>query len=533
MSRKLNAQERADIEAIRDALCKAMSPAQRSLASGIASGLVRSRGKRVTEKDLDRILGKYEDTEAGKGLRDLVKSEVLGPAEDGDGFELAVHGVVEEDEADAQAADDAEAQTQAGDAGERPEDGDPEPVSPAEAADVTAADGAPDAADAADGDDDGQAETSQPEAAGPSPTGGAPSSDQGETNESPSQGTPSAGDQAVPKADAAPAQDGVKPAREGGRHSRRSPRRLRKRGRDEDSVQGKPAGTGSGPNAERSLSHVPYVRRGGEADVEAREKILQLDQRFWLNGWLLSHPSAYTMYEPELKAINEALSDGMLPGDITRRQLAYQMGGDEKFFEYGSDGFKLLRAMGVEDIVRHRPMPKADLIFHAPRRRKHMRVLVTENLDPWLDVHDLMYEDGRTTVLGERIHAVVLGGGTPVLERNRLALLLDSLGADSVEVLYWGDIDRAGLEIMDKLRAVLGERYPFASFVPAYRLMVQRAMERYPNPEDNEATGQVNIEVGDLSLLLSGMSEEEAAYATAVIEGCRLIPQEILTRRDL
>jgi hypothetical protein len=41
MSRKLNAQERADIEAIRDALCKAMSPAQRSLASGIASGLVR------------------------------------------------------------------------------------------------------------------------------------------------------------------------------------------------------------------------------------------------------------------------------------------------------------------------------------------------------------------------------------------------------------------------------------------------------------------------------------------------------------
>ena len=239
------------------------------------------------------------------------------------------------------------------------------------------------------------------------------------------------------------------------------------------------------------------------------------------------------MYEPELKAINEALSDGMLPGDITRRQLAYQMGGDEKFFEYGSDGFKLLRAMGVEDIVRHRHMPKADLIFHAPRRRKHMRVLVTENLDPWLDVHDLMYEDGRTTVLGERIHAVVLGGGTPVLERNRLALLLDSLGADSVEVLYWGDIDRAGLEIMDKLRAVLGERYPFASFVPAYRLMVQRAMERYPNPEDNEATGQVNIEVGDMSLLLAGMTEEEAAYATAVIEGCRLIPQEILTRRDL
>ena len=275
------------------------------------------------------------------------------------------------------------------------------------------------------------------------------------------------------------------------------------------------------------------MRRGNESDAQARQRIVALDPRFWMNGWLLSHPGAFTMYERELTAINDVLTDGMLPGDITRRQLAYQMGGDEKFFEYGSDGFRLLRAMGMEDVVRHRPMPKPDLVYHAPRRRKHMRVLVTENLDPYLDVHDLMYEDGRTQILGERVHAVVLGGGTPVLEHNRLSLLLDTLGADSVEVLYWGDIDRAGVDLMMKLRAELGEKYKFSSFSPAYGLMVRRAMERFPDPTDNESTGQANIDVPDMSLVCEGMSAEEADYARTVVESCGLIPQEILTKRDL
>ena len=281
------------------------------------------------------------------------------------------------------------------------------------------------------------------------------------------------------------------------------------------------------------MSEVPYVRRGGEAEAELRQRIVALDQRFWMNGWLLSHPGAFALYEKELTALNDFLANGTLVGELTRRQLAYQMGGDEKFFEYGSDGFKLLRAMGVEDLIRHRPMPKADLLYHAPRRRKHMRVLVTENLDPWLDVRDLMYEDGRSQILGERIHAVVLGGGMPVLETNRLHLLLDTLGADSYEVLYWGDIDRAGFDIFLKLQALLEGKFEVKPFVPAYQLMCDRAMERFPDPKDNEKTGQVNIEVPDPSPVLEGLTPEAADYARAVVENCSLVPQEILTKRDL
>ncbi len=282
-----------------------------------------------------------------------------------------------------------------------------------------------------------------------------------------------------------------------------------------------------------NLSDVPYVRRGGESETALREQIVQLDPRLWMNGWLLSHPGAFTLYERELRGIDAALQEGELPGDLTRRQLAYKMGGNEKFFEYGADGHKLLRAMGADDLIGHRLVPKADMLYHVPRRRKSMKILVTENLDPWLDVRDLMYEDGRSLILGERVHGVVLGGGNPVIENNRLSGLLETLGAETIEVLYWGDIDRAGLNLLQRLQAMLEGRYKVTPFMPAYRLMLERAMERYPDPDQNERTTQDNVEVQDFSSMLEVLSDEQAAYFSSIIQKCGLIPQEILTKQDL
>lgn len=282
-----------------------------------------------------------------------------------------------------------------------------------------------------------------------------------------------------------------------------------------------------------NLSDVPYVRRGGESETALREQIVRLDPRLWMNGWLLSHPGAFTLYERELRGIDAALQEGELPGDLTRRQLAYKMGGNEKFFEYGADGHKLLRAMGADDLIGHRLVPKADMLYHVPRRRKSMKILVTENLDPWLDVRDLMYEDGRSLILGERVHGVVLGGGNPVIENNRLSGLLETLGAETIEVLYWGDIDRAGLNLLQRLQAMLEGRYKVTPFMPAYRLMLERAMERYPDPDQNERTTQDNVEVQDFSSMLEGLSGEQAAYFSSIIQKCGLIPQEILTKQDL
>lgn len=324
-------------------------------------------------------------------------------------------------------------------------------------------------------------------------------------------------DAPVAEATAEPAADEQSNGRSGGR--------ARVRGRGRRGLERRSRGD--------NLSDVPYVRRGGESETALREQIVQLDPRLWMNGWLLSHPGAFTLYERELRGIDAALQEGELPGDLTRRQLAYKMGGNEKFFEYGADGHKLLRAMGADDLIGHRLVPKADMLYHVPRRRKSMKILVTENLDPWLDVRDLMYEDGRSLILGERVHGVVLGGGNPVIENNRLSGLLETLGAETIEVLYWGDIDRAGLNLLQRLQAMLEGRYKVTPFMPAYRLMLERAMERYPDPDQNERTTQENVEVQDFSPMLEGLSDEQAAYFSAIIQKCGLIPQEILTKQDL
>lgn len=329
---------------------------------------------------------------------------------------------------------------------------------------------------------------------------------------------------AAEPADAPAAEVTVEPAADE-QSNGRSGGRARVRGRGRRGLERRSRGD--------NLSDVPYVRRGGESETALREQIVQLDPRLWMNGWLLSHPGAFTLYERELRGIDAALQEGELPGDLTRRQLAYKMGGNEKFFEYGADGHKLLRAMGADDLIGHRLVPKADMLYHVPRRRKSMKILVTENLDPWLDVRDLMYEDGRSLILGERVHGVVLGGGNPVIENNRLSGLLETLGAETIEVLYWGDIDRAGLNLLQRLQAMLEGRYKVTPFMPAYRLMLERAMERYPDPDQNERTTQDNVEVQDFSSMLEGLSDEQAAYFSAIIQKCGLIPQEILTKQDL
>ena len=335
---------------------------------------------------------------------------------------------------------------------------------------------------------------------------------------------PAAEPAAAEPADAPAAEATAEPAADE-QSNGRSGGRARVRGRGRRGLERRSRGD--------NLSDVPYVRRGGESETALREQIVQLDPRLWMNGWLLSHPGAFTLYERELRGIDAALQEGELPGDLTRRQLAYKMGGNEKFFEYGADGHKLLRAMGADDLIGHRLVPKADMLYHVPRRRKSMKILVTENLDPWLDVRDLMYEDGRSLILGERVHGVVLGGGNPVIENNRLSGLLETLGAETIEVLYWGDIDRAGLNLLQRLQAMLEGRYKVTPFMPAYRLMLERAMERYPDPDQNERTTQDNVEVQDFSSMLEGLSDEQAAYFSAVIQKCGLIPQEILTKQDL
>lgn len=285
----------------------------------------------------------------------------------------------------------------------------------------------------------------------------------------------------------------------------------------------------------RTLSRLDTVRKQTRELDNVRRKIIDLDPRLWINGWLLSTPDAYTLYERELRALDAAIAGrpGLGDGTLSLRELSYRVFGDEKFLALESEGRKLLHLIGLSDIVTSRPQVKLELLHHIPRRHRHMRLVVSENLDPWVNMRNAMYADGRKRILGERVHGVVFGNGYLVDDPHKLPDLVAALDAEDVTVLYWGDIDRAGLSILAKLSDMADGRFAVEPFVPAYRLMLRRAMDRFDDPLDNEPTDQGTVQVRGLDLLEASLKKREAAYLRGVIDGARLIPQEILTAQDL
>ena len=285
----------------------------------------------------------------------------------------------------------------------------------------------------------------------------------------------------------------------------------------------------------RTLSRLDTVRKQTPELAGVRRKIIDLDPRLWINGWLLSTPDAYVLYERELRALDAALAGRPSLGDgsMSLRELSYRVFGDEKFLALESEGRKLLHLMGLSGIVCSRPQVKLELLHHIPKHHRHLRLVVSENLDPWVNMRNAMYLDGRKRIFGERVHGVVFGNGYLVDDPHKLPDLLATLGADDVTVLYWGDIDRAGLSILAKLADMAAGRFEVEPFAAAYRLMLRRAMERFPDPLDNEATDQNGVQVRGLELLEGSLKKREAAYLREVVENARLIPQEILTAEDL
>ncbi len=285
----------------------------------------------------------------------------------------------------------------------------------------------------------------------------------------------------------------------------------------------------------RGLAGLDTIRKQSPELNDVRRQIIDLDPRLWINGWLLSTPDAFLRYERELRALDAALAGGATLGDgtLSLRELSYQLFGDEKFLAVESDGRKLLHLMGVTDVVSCRPQVRLELLHHIPKHRRHLRIVVSENLDPWVNMRNALFLDGRKKILGERVHGVVFGNGYLVDDPRKLPDLLDTLGADDVRVLYWGDIDRAGLSILARLVDMADGRFSVEPFAPAYQKMLRRAMRRFPDPLQNEETDQRSVRVTGLELMEGVLDEKEMAYLCTVVESARLIPQEILTARDL
>lgn len=478
MAQKLTEQEQRTLSALTKALSKNLPVALRSASGGIASKMVRLHKETMDEDELARILAAYGDD--GSALEQLVEAGVLVAVDGGYAIgelsqQLAVRGATE------LAGPSAQGSTDLVKPAKRParERGTCERRARSRRGDRDAGD------QSAAGERHASAE--QPAAAKqPAPV------------DQPTAKAPAPADRPT-----APAPDSATPR----------------------------------PRESNALAKAACVRKQTPELNAIRLKIIDLDPRLWINGWLLSTPSAYTAFERELRALSAAIDGEPTIGDgtLTRRELSYRIFGNEKFLAIEGEGTKLFRLMGVANLLRCKQTPKVEVVYYVPKPKKHLKLVVSENLDPWSNVRDALYLHGRKRILGKRVHGAIFGNGHLVRSASKLRDCLESLGAEQVTLRYWGDLDRAGLDLLASLVELTDGREDVTvePFVPAYRLMLARAMKRRPNPLDNEAVDQhVPYEPG-LALLRPYLTDDQARYLAALLEADRLIPQEIVTAADL
>lgn len=268
-----------------------------------------------------------------------------------------------------------------------------------------------------------------------------------------------------------------------------------------------------------------------------RERICAMDKRIWQNDWLLNRPVAMERFLPALEIVDRELRENDVIGSagVSRRELSYRLFGSEKAIAGDKDVKAMLKGTGLDRFLRYRIDASVNLEHFVPRRHERMRILVSENLDPYRTVRAKLFEHGSRRILGQRIDGAVYAQGCALdAKMGDLLNLQESLGAKDVEFLYWGDLDRAGMAELQRLTETAREfGVRIRPFGAAYRKMIQLAQERFPVASMNEPTVQASVGNAGTDVIAGGLSEPELSYAAQVLAANRRIPQESLTAEEL
>ena len=268
-----------------------------------------------------------------------------------------------------------------------------------------------------------------------------------------------------------------------------------------------------------------------------RERICAMDKRIWQNKWLFNRPASMERFLPALEIVDRELRENDVIGSagVSRRELSYRLFGSEKAIAGDKDVKAMLKGTGLDRFLRYRIDASVNLEHFVPRRHERMRILVSENLDPYRTVRAQLFEHGSRRILGQRIDGAVYAQGCALdAKMGDLLNLQESLGAKDVEFLYWGDLDRAGMAELQRLTETAREfGVRIRPFGAAYRKMIQLAQERFPVASMNEPTVQASVGNAGTDVIAGGLSEPELSYAAQVLAANRRIPQESLTAEEL
>lgn len=209
-----------------------------------------------------------------------------------------------------------------------------------------------------------------------------------------------------------------------------------------------------------------------EQEHDYSEEIRKLHPMLQSNGWLISHQLDYKKYISELNQINTYLFSFKSDDEpISRKERSFSIFGEEKILD-GAGVKSLLSRLDIDEKkLAFYDTPEYCLNDFIPERKADMTLLICENKDIWFNIRRLMFEDDKRCFFDTLIDGVVYGSGNRVCERKCLRTYTDFLKSQKVSYLYWGDIDREGLDIYLRLRRHNPE-LQIELFMPGYERML-------------------------------------------------------------
>lgn len=244
---------------------------------------------------------------------------------------------------------------------------------------------------------------------------------------------------------------------------------------------------------------------------------------------LAKNLDAYHKYKSLILALNTWLferdkgSTAARFGMMSRKERSFDIFGEEKILDDKAFCALLARLGLDEGQLEYYDTPAYSFLDYIPAKKQQLTLLVLENKDPWFNLRRLLAEhseDGMT-LCGVHLDGVIYGSGNQIAKKEGLTMYTSFLGVEA-RYLYWGDIDRAGLNIF--LSAIKNNpTLDMALFVPAYEKMLELARKkRLPDSMDERE------QMADYTSLYGLFGEIHAQELKDVIALNKRIPQEII-----
>ncbi len=241
------------------------------------------------------------------------------------------------------------------------------------------------------------------------------------------------------------------------------------------------------------------------------------------SGYLLNHPKDYLTFKVEIEKLNAYFFSSCSKEPVSRKERSFEIFGRERVLDDSSFKSFLKNMQITETDLNFYDTPEYCFHDYIPSRKEKMTLLICENKDIWFNIRRCMFENHWNTLFGIEIDGVVYGNGNKVSQKQgALFEYIKFMGNPEVSFLYWGDIDREGMDIFRRTKEV-NKDLNISLFIPGYRKMIEKA--RNTDIEDSLSSKKEGMCFEDLFM---DFTPDEVTFLNTVLAENKLIPQEII-----